>query len=159
MHRIRPPRHLRRQMPPARPISELSPAISTDLALTAAAAKETERSVMERILACDRNAWEAAERCAALRREQSALLRVQPRSGPTEAGSFPHDTELLDGILRAQLERNRERLESAEQSYRTATQLLRETINDALARRMAPECIARRIETLDEAEASGSAGR
>jgi hypothetical protein len=109
---------------------------------------------MRRILTCDRIAWEAAERCAALRREQSALLRAQVSNSEPEHGPSPH-SELLAGILCAQLERNRERLESAELSYRSATQLLRETITDALERRMAPAGLARRIETLDEAEASG----
>jgi hypothetical protein len=157
MHLIRPPHRLRRQMPPARPVPEISPGIATELDLATVTPDETERSVMERILACDRIAWEAAERCAALRREQSALLRVQ--QGNSEPDAAAQHADLLDGILRAQIDRNRERLECAEQSYRSATQLLRETITDALDRRMAPDCIARRIETLDEAEAGGSAVR
>ncbi len=155
MHFTRPPQRLHRQMPPPRTVAQLSPAIETELDRTAIV-DETERGVMARILACDRLAWEAAERCAALRREQSALLRAQIGNAAPEASSSP-DAELLDGILRAQLDRNRERLECAERSYRSATQLLRETIHDALDRRMAPDCLARRIETLDEAEASGSA--
>lgn len=158
MHLIRPPQRLHRQMPPARPVPELSPGVTSDLNLVAATADETERTVMARILACDRVAWEAAERCAGLRREQSALLRAQVSNGAPEPAPSPH-AELLDGILRAQLERNRERLESAERSYRSATQLLRDTITDALARRMAPACLARRIENLEEAEVGGSGMR
>jgi hypothetical protein len=159
MHFPRPPQRLHRLMPSPRPVAQLSPALATDLDRVAADADgdESERGVMARILACDRIAWEAAERCAALRREQSALLRAQLGNGTSELPPSTH-AELLDGILRAQLERNRERLEGAELSYRSATQLLRDTITDALARRMAPDCLARRIETLDETEA-GSAAR
>ena len=158
MHLIRPPKRLHRQMPPARPVCEVTSDLDGDFNLEAVAADETERSVMRRILTCDRIAWEAAERCAGLRREESALLRAQATHTRPELVSSPH-TELLAEILRAQLERNRERLECAELSYRSATQLLRETITDALAKRMAPAALARRIETLDEPEASGSGAR
>jgi hypothetical protein len=155
MHLTRPPHRLHRQMPFPRPVPELGSGLASDLDLaTVTAADESERSVMQRILTCDRVAWEAAERCAALRREQSALLRAQASNSQPELAPSPHG-ELLAGILNAQLQRNSERLECAEQTYRSATQLLRETITDALARRMAPAGLARRIETLDEADASG----
>jgi hypothetical protein len=142
-------------MLPPRPVAELGSGLASDLDLTTVTATdETERGVMQRILTCDRIAWEAAERCAGLRREQSALLRAQASNSQPDLVGSPH-SELLGGILRAQLQRNSERLECAEQSYRSATQLLRETITDALAKRMAPAALARRIEALDEPEASG----
>jgi hypothetical protein len=156
MHPIRPPQRLRRQMPLARPVSTLSSELCNELGPSATDCGETERSFMDRILICDRLTWEAAERCAALHREQGALLRAQTSARDAETGgSNEEGSELLRGILAAQLERNRERLEHAERSYRGATQLLRDTITEALATRMAPGAIARVVESIGEPEVSG----
>jgi hypothetical protein len=154
MHPIRPPQRLRRQMPLARPVSTLSSELCDELGPSATDCQETERSFVDRILICDRLTWEAAERCAALHREQGALLRAQTSSRDAETDGSD-EGELLRGILAAQLERNRERLEHAERSYRGATQLLRDTITEALATRVAPSAIARVVESIGEPEVSG----
>ena len=60
MRLIRPPQRLHRQMPPARPLSERVADIETEVELASKPTDETERSVMRRILTCDRIAWEAA---------------------------------------------------------------------------------------------------
>jgi len=152
MHLTRPPQPLRRAMCPVRPIPAFAGELPSGVALPGVAGDETERSFMDRILTCDRLAWEAAERCAAARREHTALLRAQ--TAEREAGDAAHPDPLRE-VRTAQLERSRERLEAAELSYRITTQLLRETITEALASRVSREAIARAVEPQDEPEISG----